>query len=137
MAKKEAAALTAEDQGRYQQMADWAENDMAPTAEPGTALHGENAAADARAMLVEAGMDPAELNSLIGRRPNLDPDAVPGKHSPQLNLRVTADLKQQLKDLAHERGTKPSELARELLTAGVRELQRTHQGTTHREKHPA
>ena len=136
MAKKE-AVLTAEDQARYQQMADWAENDMVPGAGPGAALHGADAAAHARAILVEAGMDPAELNSLIGGRPNLDPDAMPGKHSSQLNLRVTADLKQQLKDLAHERGTRPSEPARELLAAGVRELQRSHHGETHRAGPPA
>ncbi len=107
MAKKEAEALTAEDQDPYQQMADWAEDDMAPVAVPGTAPHGEDAAAHARAMLIDAGMDPAEFNSLIGGRPNLAPEAAAGKHSPQLNLRVTADLKQQLKDLAHERATKP------------------------------
>ncbi|PYI68797.1 hypothetical protein CVV68_05805 [Arthrobacter livingstonensis] len=137
MAKKEAAALTAKDQTRYQIMADWAESAMAPVAVRGTALYGEDAAAHARGMLADAGMDPAELDRLIGGRPNLDPDAKPGKHSPQLNLRVTPELKQQISDLAHERGTKPSELARELLTAGVRELQRSHQGTTHGKTHTA
>lgn len=88
-------------------------------------------------MLTEVGIDPAALNRPIGGRPDLDPDAKPGTHSPQINVRVTADLKQQIKDLAQERGTNPSDLAKELLTAGVREQQRSHKRTNTREKHPA
>lgn len=137
MARKEAAALTAEEQARYQRMGDWTESDMGPAAVPGTALHGADAAAHARAMLAEAGIDPAELDRLIGGRPSVDPDAKPGKHSPQLNLRVSADLKLQIQELAHERGTKPSELARELLAAGVQELRQSNRDANKREKHPS
>ena len=78
-------------------------------------------------------MDPAELDRLIGGRPSLDPDAKPGKHSPHLNLRVTEDLKQQLKDLADERKINSSDLVREILTAGVHQMQHSRK----REKHPA
>lgn len=137
MTKKESAALTAEQQASYQQMADLAESESTPAAAKGSAQHGTNAAAQARAMLAAAGMDPAELNRLIGGRPSVDPDIEPGKHSPQLNLRVSADLKKELKALADERKIKPSELARELLTAGVHELRRSGAATHTREKHPA
>lgn len=137
MTEKKTAPLTAEAQKHYQTMADWAENEMNPLPESATALHGRDAAAHARAMLVEAGIDAVELNRLIGGRPNLDPDAMPGRHSPQINLRVTAGLKQQLKDLADERGTSSSDLARELLTAGVRRLQKPHKHTSPQENIPS
>lgn len=137
MTKKESAALTAEQQASYQQMADLAESESTPAAAKGSAQHGTNAAAQARAMLAAAGMDPAELNRLIGGRPSVDPDIEPGKHSPQLNLRVSADLKNELKALADERKIKPSELARELLAAGVHELRRSGAAAHTREKHPA
>lgn len=125
MTKKESAALTAEQQASYQQMVDLAESESTPAAAKGSAQHGTNAAAQARAMLAAAGMDPTELNRLIGGRPSVDPEAEPGKKSPQLNLRVSADLKKELKALADERKIRPSELARELLAAGVHELRRS------------
>ena len=137
MTKKESAALTAEQQASYQQMADLAESESTPAAAKASAQHGTNAAAQARAMLAAAGMDPAELNRLIGGRPSVDPESEPGKKSPQLNLRVSADLKKELKALADERKIRPSELARELLTAGVHELRRSGAAAHKREKHPA
>ncbi len=133
MTEKEAPELNTDEEARYQQMADWAENEL-PQAQPsGTIRRGSEAAAHGRSVLLEAGMDPAELDRLIGGRPNLDPDATPGKHSPHLNLRVTADLKQQLKDLADERNINSSDLIREILTAGVYQMQHSRK----REKHPA
>ncbi|ALE93801.1 hypothetical protein AOC05_18175 [Arthrobacter alpinus] len=133
MTKKDASELNAEEEARYQQMADWAENGL-PQAKPsGIVRRGSEAAAHGRSILLEAGMDPAELDRLIGGRPNLDPDAKPGKHSPHLNLRVTEDLKQQLKDLAAERQINSSDLVREILTAGVHQMQQSRK----REKHPA
>lgn len=137
MTKKESVALTAEQQVSYQQMADLAENENTPAAAKGSAQHGTNAAAQARAMLAAAGMDTTELNRLIGGRPRVDPEAEPGDRSPQLNLRVSADLKNELKALADERKIRPSELARELLAAGVHELRRSGAAAHTLEKHPA
>lgn len=122
MAENSTPELTAEQQARYQAMADWAENDMAPSASYAGVMHGADAAAHARGILVAAGMDPEELNRLIGGRPNLDPQAPVGKHSPQLNLRVTAEMKHQIVELAAEREIPASELVREILAAGVRQL---------------
>lgn len=82
-------------------------------------------------------MDSSELNRLIGGRPRVDPVSEPGDRSPQLNLRVSADLKNELKALADERKIRPSELARELLAAGVHELRRSGAAAHTREKHPA
>lgn len=130
---KKAAALTAEQEASYQAMADMTESDTTTAVAKGRALHGDNAAASGRAALLAAGLDPAELNRLIGGRPSLDPAAVAGKHSPHLNLRVSADLKKELVDLAAARNVRPSELARELLSAGVHELRRASQETQHRE----
>lgn len=133
MTKNEGPKLSAEEEARYQQMADWAENEL-PQAKPaGRVRRGSEAAAHGRSVLLEAGMDPAELDRLIGGRPRLDPDAKPGKHSPHLNLRVTEDLKQQLKDLADERNINSSDLVREILIAGVHQMQHSRK----REKHPA
>lgn len=122
MAKKKGPGLTMEQEARYQAMADWAENDMVPASTYENTLHGPDAAAHAREVLTAAGMDAAELNRLIGGRPNLDPKAPLGKHSPQLNLRVTEELKQQLHDLAKELNIPTSTLARKLLADGVQEL---------------
>lgn len=136
MTKKD-TALTAKQEAGYRAMAEAAESDATPAAAKGRALSGADAAASARAALLTAGMDPGELNRMIGGRPSLDPAAEAGKHSPHLNLRVSADLKKDLVDLAAARNMRPSELARELLSAGVHELRRTHQETPHREKHLA
>lgn len=130
-------ALTAAQEAGYLAMAEAAESDATPAATKGRALKGADAAAGARAALLAAGMDPGELNRMIGGRPSLDPAAEAGKHSPHLNLRVSADLKKDLVDLAAARNIRPSELARELLSAGVHELRRAHQETQHPEKHPA
>lgn len=133
MTKKDTPELNTEEVARYQQMADWAENEL-PQAKPGgTVRPGSEAAAHGRSVLMEAGMDPAELDRLIGGRPSLDPSAKPGKHSPHLNLRATEDLKQQLKDLAEERHINSSDLVREILTAGVHQMQHSRK----REKHPS
>lgn len=133
MTKKDTAELNTGAEARYQQMADWAENEL-PQAKPGgTVRRGSEAAAHRRSVLLEAGLDPAELDRLIGGRPSLDPAAKPGKHSPHLNLRVTEDLKQQLKDLAEERHINSSDLVREILTAGVHQMQHSRK----REKHPS
>lgn len=137
MTKQESVALTAEQQASYLQMADLAESENTPAATKGSAQRGTNAAAQARAMLAAAGMDPSELNRLIGGRPSVDPEAEHGQHSPQLNLRVSADLKNELKTLADERKIRPSELARELLAAGVHELRRSGAAAHKREKHSA
>ncbi|ALE04830.1 hypothetical protein AL755_03900 (plasmid) [Arthrobacter sp. ERGS1:01] len=137
MTKKDALALSADDQARYDSMADWAEDAMPFAAGTATVRRGSEAAAHGRAALLEAGMDPAELDRLIGGRPSVDPDAKPGKHSPQINVRVSADMKQQIKALAAERDVRPSDMTREVLEAGLRELQRSHHGAARRVKHPA
>ncbi|MHA7175244.1 hypothetical protein ACX80D_01180 [Arthrobacter sp. Sr24] len=131
------AALSSEEEARYQRMADWAETEMPLAPKSASGRRGSEAAAHGRSVLLEAGMDPAELDRLIGGRPSLNPDAATGEHSPHLNLRVTADTKQQIRRLADERGVRPSEMARELLAVGLRELQRTHSGSTRQEEHPA
>lgn len=137
MTKKEAPALSADEEARYQEMADWAENDLPNAPVSPTVRRGSDSAARGRAVLLEAGMDPAELDRLIGGRPSVDPEAKPGKQSPQINVRVSADLKKQIRALAEGRGIRPSDMTREVLTAGLQELQRSHHGTTRRAEHPA
>jgi hypothetical protein len=137
MAKKVKQALGAGEEARYQAMAEWAENELPDAPATGGVRRGSDAAAHGRAALIAAGMDPAELSRLIGGRPSVDPAATPGRNSPQMNVRVSAELKLQIQELAHERGTKPSELARELLTIGVRDLQRANKDIHKREKHLA
>ncbi|MGO2541922.1 MAG: hypothetical protein ACTH8J_12300 [Specibacter sp.] len=78
MTKQEASELNIEEEARYQQMADWAENDLLRVQSSGTIRHGSEAAAHGRSVLLEAGMDPADLDRLIGGRPSLDPDAKSG-----------------------------------------------------------
>lgn len=135
--KETPAVLSVEEEARYQQMADWVETEMPLAPKNAKGRRGSEAAARGRSVLLEAGMDPAELDRLIGGRPGLNPEAATGEHSPHLNLRVTAATKQQIKELADERGIRPSEMARELLAVGLRELDRTQSGATRREKHPA
>ena len=69
MVKNEASSLNAEEEARYQALADWAESDMAAVFGRGTPLRGVDAAAAGRAMLVASGMDPAELDHIKAGQP--------------------------------------------------------------------
>ncbi|MFE4198422.1 hypothetical protein ACFRJ9_21450 [Paenarthrobacter sp. NPDC056912] len=103
------------DQARYDRMAQWAENEMELNPASTTALRGKDAAAHARAMFEAAGLNVAELNKVIGGRPSLDPDAVPGSHSPKLNFRVPAPVSQALTAQAGSMGMSTSALARKII----------------------
>lgn len=101
---------------RHQQLADWAEHEMELKPESTTALHGADAAAHAKAMFEAAGIDVGELARLIGGRPSLNPDAVPGAHSPKLNVRVPAPVSDALTAQARTLGMTTSALTRRILT---------------------
>lgn len=104
------------DKEHFEKLSDWAENDMELKADSTTALRGPAAAAHARALMEQAGIDVAELNKLIGGRPALDPDAKPGAHSPKINTRVTEATNTLLKAEAKALGITPSALVRRALT---------------------
>jgi len=111
-----AGELSAQEQERYHQMSDWAENEMELKPDSTTALRGADAAAHARAMLEAAGVDVGELNKLIGGRPSLDPDAAPGAHSPKLNFRVPEPVNAALTAQAKTMKLTNSALARKIIT---------------------
>lgn len=62
MVNNESSSLSAEEEARYQALANWAESDLDAVSGRGTPLRGTDAAAAGRAMLIAFGMDPAELD---------------------------------------------------------------------------
>ncbi|MGQ0467662.1 MAG: ribbon-helix-helix protein, CopG family [Sporichthyaceae bacterium] len=93
------------DEQDYLQAADWAETDMALKPESRTALRGPAAAEHGRALLERA----------TGGRPPLDPDAAPGQHSPVRQVRLPADLNEQLDAVAAAEHRRPSDVIRSAL----------------------
>lgn len=89
----------------YQQAADWAEHDMTLNPASATALRGEAAAAFGRDLLERA----------TGGRPSIDPKARPGQHSPVRQVRLPAEVNDQLTALAHAEQRSPSEVIRAAL----------------------
>lgn len=63
------STLSAEEEARYQALADWAESDMTAVSGRGTPLRGADAAAAGRAMLIASGMDPAQLDRISEGHP--------------------------------------------------------------------
>lgn len=96
---------TERDEQDYLQAADWAENDMALKPESRTALRGPAAAEHGRALLERA----------TGGRPPLDPNAAPGQHSPVRQVRLPADLNEQLDAVAAAEHRRPSDVIRSAL----------------------
>lgn len=74
----------------YQQAAEWAERDMTLTPSSTTALRGQAAAAFGREVLDR---------SAVGR-PSIDPQAGPGEQSPVRQVRLPAEINEQLAALA-------------------------------------
>lgn len=89
----------------YEQAADWAEQRMTVKVGSTTALRGPAAAEPGRALLERAG----------GGRPPLDPNATPGQHSPVRQVRLPADLNDQLTVRAAAEHRQPSDVIRSAL----------------------
>ncbi|MGQ0624439.1 MAG: ribbon-helix-helix domain-containing protein [Sporichthyaceae bacterium] len=96
---------TERDERDYQHAADWAEHDMALKPDSRTALRGAAAAEHGRALLERA----------TGGRPPLDPNAAPGQHSPVRQVRLPADLNEQLDAVAAAEHRRPSDVIRSAL----------------------
>ncbi|SEF11836.1 hypothetical protein SAMN04489740_4148 [Arthrobacter alpinus] len=69
MVKNESSPLGAEEEDRYQALADWAESDMSAVLGSGMPLRGADAAAAGRVILIASGMDPAELDRISEGHP--------------------------------------------------------------------
>lgn len=89
----------------YQQAAEWAEHDMTLKPASATALRGEAAATFGRDLLERA----------TGGRPSIDPKARPGQHSPVRQVRLPAEVNDQLAALAHAEHRSPSDVIRAAL----------------------
>lgn len=89
----------------YEQAADWAEQRMTLKAGSTTALRGPAAAERGRALLDRAG----------GGRPPLDPNATPGQHSPVRQVRLPAEVNDQLTARAAAEHRRPSDVIRSAL----------------------
>lgn len=81
----------------------WAENDMTLPARSTTALRGAAAAAHGRAALERA----------TGGRPSIDPEASPGQHARNRQVRLAADVDQRLQRLAEQQQRTPSAVMRD------------------------
>lgn len=90
----------------YQQAADWAEADMTLKPASTTALRGPAAAEHGRELLERA----------TGGRPSIDPNARPGQHSPVRQVRLPADVNDQLAAIAQAEHRSPSDVIRTALT---------------------
>lgn len=90
----------------YQQAAEWAEHDMTLKQASTTALRGEGAATFGRDLLERA----------TGGRPSIDPKARPGEHSPVRQVRLPAEVNEQLTALAQAEHRSPSDVIRAALT---------------------
>jgi hypothetical protein len=89
----------------YQRAADWAEDEMALKPGSTTALRGEDAAAFGRDLLERA----------TGGRPSIDPKARAGQHSPVRQVRLPAEVNEQLAALAAAQHRRPSDVIRAAL----------------------
>ena len=86
-----------------QAAADWAENDMTLPARSKSALRGAAAAEHGRAALERAGVG----------RPSIDPAAAPGQHARNRQVRLAANVDQQLQALAEQQQRTPSAVMRD------------------------
>jgi hypothetical protein len=89
----------------YQQAAEWAEDDMTLKPASTTALRGEAATKFGRDLLERA----------TGGRPSIDPNARPGQHSPVRQVRLPAEVNEQLTALADAEHRSPSDIIRAAL----------------------
>jgi hypothetical protein len=88
-----------------QRAAKWAEEDMALKPDSSTALRGAAAAAFGRELLEKA----------TGGRPSIDPNARTGQHSPVRQVRLPAEVNEQLAALAKAQHRRPSDVIRAAL----------------------
>lgn len=88
-----------------QRAAEWAEEKMALKPDSTTALRGEAAAAFGRELLEKA----------TGGRPSIDPNARAGQHSPVRQVRLPAEVNEQLAALAKTQHRRPSDVIRSAL----------------------
>lgn len=102
----------------YQALADWAEHEMDLTqATGGVTQYGADAAAQGRADLEAAAGGPEQLAELMrGGRPSIDPDAAPGEHAKNRQVRLPAATNRALVELAAAQGRTPSDLMREAIS---------------------
>lgn len=89
----------------YQQAAEWAERDMTLKPASTTALRGKAATSFGRDL----------LERTTGGRPSIDPKVRPGQHSPVRQVRLPAEVNEQLAALAHAEHRSPSDVIRAAL----------------------
>ena len=83
---------------------------------PSQVLRGAAAAAHGRATLEAAGIDVDALERRSGPgRPSVSRALAPGQRSPRVNVAVSMETDQRIKDLAEQTGISRSELVREAL----------------------
>ncbi len=87
----------------HQAAADWAEQDMNLPARSKTALRGAAAAEHGREALERAGVG----------RPSIDPAAAPGQPARNRQVRLAANIDQQLQALADQQQRTPSAVMRD------------------------
>jgi len=89
----------------YDELAQWAENDMTLTPNSHTALRGDDAAAAGRALLER-----------VTGRPRLDPtDNSQDGPSPRRQVRLPAAISKNIDAIAAQQNRKPSEVMREAI----------------------
>jgi Ribbon-helix-helix protein, copG family len=88
-----------------QKAAKWAEDDMTLKPDSTTALRGKAAATFGRDLLEKA----------TGGRPSIDPNARAGQHSPVRQVRLPAEVNEQLAALAKAQQRRPSDVIRAAL----------------------
>lgn len=93
------------DEKDAQALADWAEHEMTLKPNSSTALRGQEAAEFGRATIERA----------LGR-PSIDPHARPGQHSPVRQVRLPAEVNDQLAAVAAAEHRRPSDVIRAALT---------------------
>lgn len=87
------------------ELADWAEREMTLKPNSATALRGSAAAEFGRATIERA----------LGGRPSIDPHARPGQHSPVRQVRLPAEVNEQLAAVAAAEHRRPSDIIRSAL----------------------
>lgn len=92
----------------FDELADWAEHDMALPNNSPTTVRGAGAADIGRELLERVG------------RPALDPDAEPGTESPRRQVRLPRPLSNQVNELAERQGRKPAAVMRDAIAEYVR-----------------
>lgn len=90
----------------YKQAAEWAERDMALKPNSTSAMRGKAAAAHGRELLERA----------TGGRPSLDSNARRGEHSPIRQVRLPAEVNDQLTAIALAERRSPSDVIRSALS---------------------